>query len=122
MKRSAKSIRIPRTALITMLSCSGSIALALVALEAQPLRPHPLDLLIEHVHLLVLLFGSRFRRLVGADLVQRLFHREFLGISHDVCVLPAKGCRPDIFYLPVLANAVSMTSPIGCHVRPSNWT
>jgi hypothetical protein len=41
------------------------------------------------------LFGSRFRRLVGADLVERLFHREFLGISHDVRVLPARAVRPE---------------------------
>jgi len=31
-------------------------------------------------------------------------------------------CLPGRSYLSTLEKAVSRTSPIGCHVRPSNWT
>src|SRR3979490_2560081 len=121
MKRSARIIRTARNALTTIgFLLPGSIPLALVPLEAQPLRSHPLDLLIKRVHLLVAPFGSRFWWIAGAYLVERLFHGEFFAFGHDVRVLHAKSRWPGNAYLSVPANAVSRTSPMGCHVRPSN--
>jgi hypothetical protein len=59
-----------------------SIALALVLLEAKPLRPHLLDLFIKPVHLLVAPIGSRFGCTVSTYLIERLFYRELFGIGH----------------------------------------
>ena len=56
-EKQRKDYQAPRTARISMrFLLSGSTALALALFKAQPLRPHPLDLLIERIHFLVALF------------------------------------------------------------------
>src|SRR5689334_6972440 len=82
MKASARINNIPRTALINMLAPRSSTALARAALEALPLRPHPRDILIELVHLLLALFGPRLLRLVLANLAEGLLDRKLLVVTH----------------------------------------
>jgi hypothetical protein len=59
-----------------------SIALALMPVEAQPLRPHALDLLIQRVDFLVVLRALRFRGIVATQLFERFLNRELVDLSH----------------------------------------
>ena len=56
--------------------------LPLVTFEAEPLRSHPLDLLIEHINFANDGCLLRLLRIVGAYLVQRLLDGEFVYFSH----------------------------------------
>jgi hypothetical protein len=93
---------------------------SLESLETQPLRSHALDLFIERGDFLVAPRGFRLARIRFAQLVESFLDGQFFGVGHDA-IPDANGCSDKAHYFLKPEKSFSNTSPIGCHVRPSNW-